>query len=208
MNIKSFDAYLFDFDGTLFDTRESLLPVWKYGFEKVGICGVSEELCEEFMHFPLSYAAEKMGVKDVSAFFDAICEALNFPENIALMKLFPDTIAVVSTLSNRGKPLGIVSSNTSSHIQKALASKGVESYFSVLSCSDQYSMPKPNAEPCLFALRKMNLIPSKSICYVGDSLQDVACGEAAGLTGILLDRNAQHPDFNGKRIASLYELVF
>ena len=145
MNIKSFDAYLFDFDGTLFDTRESLLPVWKYGFEKVGICGVSEKLCEEFMHFPLSYAAEKMDVKDVSVFFDAVCEALSFPENIALMKLFPDTIAVVSTLFNRGKPLGIVSSNTSSHIQKALASKGVESYFSVLSCSDQYSMPKPNA---------------------------------------------------------------
>lgn len=206
--MKPFDAYLFDFDGTLFDTRESLLPIWRYGFEKVGICGVSDELCEEFMHHPLSYAVEKTGVKDIPAFYDAIGEALNFPENIALMKLFPDTVAVISTLFQKKKPLGIVSSNTSSHIQKALNSKDLESYFSALACSDQYSKPKPDAEPCIFALNKMNLSPSKNICYVGDSLQDVACGENAGLTGILLDRDGRHLEFKGRKIVSLYELVF
>lgn len=206
--MKPFEAYLFDFDGTLFDSRESLLPVWKYGFEKMGVNGVDEKMCEEFMHQNLSYAAEKTGIKDFSAFLRAITEALDFPENIANMKMFPDTVAVISTLFNKGLPLGIVSSNTSSHIQKALSNKGVGKYFSALSCSDEYTKGKPDAEPCLLCLKKMGLSPSKQICYVGDSLQDYECAVNAGLKGILLDRDGRYKEFEGLKIASLFELVF
>ncbi len=206
--MKPFKAYLFDFDGTLFDSRESLLPVWKYGFDKMGVDGVTDEMCEEFMHHNLFYAAEKTGIKDFDAFLKTITEALDFPENIANMKMFPDTVAVVSTLFNKGLPMGIVSSNTSSHIQKALLSKGMNRYFSALSCSDEYKKGKPDAEPCLLCLEKMHLSPSKEICYVGDSLQDYECALNAGLKGILLDRDGRYELFQGTKIASLYELVF
>lgn len=206
--MKPFKAYLFDFDGTLFDSRESLLPVWKYGFAKMGVDNVTDAMCEEFMHHNLSYAAKETGITDFSAFLKAITEALDFPENIAVMKMFPDTVAVISTLFGKGLPLGIVSSNTSSHIQKALSSKGVDRYFSALSCSDEYEKGKPDAEPCLLCLQKLSLSPSKEICYVGDSLQDYECALNAGVKGILLDRDGHYNDFSGTKIASLYELVF
>ena len=206
--MKTYDAYLFDFDGTLFDTRASLLPVWRYAFGKVGISNVSEEECAEFSHHPLKYAADQTGVSDYQAFYDAISEALLFDSTIAAIKMFPDTVSVVATLFSRKHPLGIVSSNVSEHIKKALISKEMERYFSALSCSDLYVLPKPNAEPCLFCLKKMDLKPSKSICFVGDSLQDVQCAENAGITGILLDRDGCYSDFDGLKIASLYELVF
>jgi phosphoglycolate phosphatase len=206
--MRKYVAYLFDFDGTLFDSKESLLPVWRYAFKKVGIDDIDPYLCDEFSHHPLSYAAEKMEVKDYQAFYDAITEALDFDETIENIKMFPDTVALIATLFSRLLPLGIVSSNVSSHITKALKSKGMEKYFSALSCSDLYSLPKPNAEPCLFCLDKMGLTPSKDICYIGDSLQDVACADNAGITGILLDRNGTYSHFKGDKIASLFELVF
>lgn len=206
--MKKFDAYLFDFDGTLFDSRESLLPVWRYAFEKVGIKDVSEAQCAEFSHHPLKYAAEQTGVKDYQAFFDAILEGLELDETIEATKMFPDTVSLIATLFSRGLPLGIVSSNVSTHIQRVLDSKGVSRYFLVLSCSDLYSAPKPTAEPCLYALKEMGIKPSKSICLVGDSLQDVECANNAGVTGILLDRDGIYPTFDGLKIASLYELVF
>ncbi len=206
--MKRFDAYLFDFDGTLFDSRESLLPVWRYAFDKVGICGVSEEECEEFSHHTLSYAAEKTGVKDFDAFYEAIKDGLERQETIEATKMFPDTVSVIFTLFSRGLPLGIVSSNVSSHIERVLKDKNVRKYFSVLSCSDLYLAPKPNPEPCLYGLERMGLAPSKSICMVGDSLQDVECAKNAGVSGILLDRYGKYGDFNGLKIASLYELVF
>ncbi len=42
---------------------------------------------------------------------------------------------------------------------------------------------------------------------VGDSLDaDVAGAQAAGLRGILLDRDDLHPELEGERIRSLHEL--
>lgn len=206
--MKKFDAYLFDFDGTLFDSKESLLPVWRYAFKKAGIVGVSEEQCEEFSHHPLKYAADQTGVKDFDSFYHAITEGLELEETIKATKMFPDTVSIIATLFSRGLPLGIVSSNVSTHIERVLEDKGVAKYFSVLSCSDLYSAPKPNPEPCFYGLERMGLAPSKSICLVGDSLQDVECAKNAGITGILLDRNGKYHDFDGLKIASLYELVF
>ncbi len=206
--MKKFDAYLFDFDGTLFDSRESLLPVWRYAFGKVEIQGVGEEQCEEFSHHPLKYAADETGVKDFDLFYDAIKEGLELEETIKATKMFPDTVSVIATLFSRGFPLGIVSSNVSTHIERVLDDKKVRNYFSTLSCSDLYSKPKPNPEPCLYALQRMGLASSKSICIVGDSLQDVECGKNAGITGILLDRDGKYHDYDGVKIASLYELVF
>ena len=206
--MRKFDAYLFDFDGTLFDSRESLLPVWRYAFEKVGVKGVSEAQCAEFSHHPLKYAAEQTGVKDYDAFFDAITKGLELDETIEATKMFTDTVSIIATLFSRGLPLAIVSSNVSTHIKRVLDSKDVARYFSVLSCSDLYSAPKPTAEPCLYALRSMGLKPSKSICLVGDSLQDVECAKNAGVTGILLDRDGIYSTYDGLKIASLYELVF
>ncbi len=206
--MKKYDAYLFDFDGTLFDSRESLLPVWRHAFKKVGIENISEEQCAEFSHHPLKYAAEQTGVKDYDLFFSAIIEGLELDETIEATKMFPDTVSLIATLSSRNLPLGIVSSNVSSHVQRVLKSKDMLAYFDVLSCSDLYSSPKPAAEPCLYALRQMRLAPSKSICLIGDSIQDVECANNAGTTGILLDRYGTYPDFEGIKIASLYELVF
>ncbi len=206
--MKKFDAYLFDFDGTLFDSRESLLPVWRHAFEKVGIQKISEKQCEEFSHHPLKYAAEEMGVKDFGLFYDAIKEGLELEETIKATKMFPDTVSLIATLHSRGLPLGVVSSNVSTHIERVLDDKEVRKYFAALSCSDLYSKPKPNPEPCLYALERMGLAPSKSICLVGDSLQDVECGKNAGVTGILLDRDGKYRDYDGVKIASLYELVF
>ena len=206
--MKKFDAYLFDFDGTLFDSRESLLPVWRYAFNKVGIQGITEEQCEEFSHHTLMYVAEQTGIKDFDSFYGSIKEGLELEETIKATRLFPDAVSVIATLFFRGLPLGIVSSNVSTHIERVLEDKEVRKYFSVLSCSDLYSRPKPTPEPCLYALERMGLAPSKSICLVGDSLQDVECGKNAGVTGILLDRDGKYHDYEGLKIASLYELVF
>lgn len=206
--MKKYDAYLFDFDGTLFDSRESLLPVWRYAFQKVGVADVSEEQCEDFSHHPLRYAADRMGVKDFDDFCRLITEGLELEETIKATKMFPDTVSVIATLFSRNLPLGIVSSNVSTHIERVLQDKDMRKYFSVLSCSDLYSAPKPSPEPCFYCLERLGLAPSKSICLVGDSFQDAACAKKAGVTGILLDREGKYRDWGGIKITSLYELVF
>lgn len=205
--MKQYDTYLFDFDGTLFDTEASLRPVWDYAFSKQGVTAADEEK-EEFMHHPLAYAAEKKGIKDYPTFEKDITSALDFPESLALVTMYPDTVSVITSLFAWGRRLGIVSSNNTHHISLVLQEKKMDPYFSVLSGSDLYVSPKPSADPILYALSKLGLSPRDSICYVGDSPIDAECAKNAGVDGYLLDRKGKHQNWEGNRLRSLTELVF
>ena len=50
--MKEYDVYLFDFDGTLCDTGESLGPVFMHGFEAIGMSCKKEDALE-YMHHSL-----------------------------------------------------------------------------------------------------------------------------------------------------------
>ena len=46
--MKKHSIFFFDFDGTLADTRESLVPVYRAGFDLIGM-HVSEKQCAHFI---------------------------------------------------------------------------------------------------------------------------------------------------------------
>ena len=84
--MQKFQLYLFDFDGTLFDTLESLYPTFRYGFDAIGVTVTDEEI-EEFTHHSLQEAVKMKGLKkeDVPLFAQKIIEALDFDEYINFM---------------------------------------------------------------------------------------------------------------------------
>ena len=51
--MKSYDVYLFDFDGTLFDTLDSLVGVYKTALRSVGYDCTKEDAAK-YMHFCIS----------------------------------------------------------------------------------------------------------------------------------------------------------
>ncbi|MBQ4254785.1 MAG: HAD hydrolase-like protein, partial [Bacilli bacterium] len=77
--MKEQEIYVFDFDGTLFDTLESLYPTFRYGFDAIGVTVTDEEI-EEFTHHSLQEAVIMKGLKeeDVPLFAQKIIEALDF----------------------------------------------------------------------------------------------------------------------------------
>ena len=203
-----FDVYLFDFDGTLCDTRESLVPVFRGGFAAVGR-PVSEQEAEKWMHLNLYQAMEDSGIdkSDFPKVIEAIIACLDMPESIALIKPFHDFVSVVSELVKRGKRIGIVSNNTSTHIRLVLDSLGVDIPFDCIVGSDMFVHGKPSAEPIDAALKILREKAGTHVCYVGDSLQDPECGLNAGIAGVLLDREDIHPEYSGMRIRVLDELL-
>lgn len=206
--MKEYKLYLFDFDGTLADTFESLINIFDYSFRKVGITNFDKSQISIFARYPLSETIKIMGIKeqDVPAFINAINESLDFEENIKTIKLFPKTLEVIETLKAKRAGTGIVSSNNSSHIWAILKNLECDQFFDVVIGNELYSKMKPDGEPVEVALSKFNF--KKEDCvYIGDSINDFKAGQNAGIDSYLLDRFNEYPEIKENKLFSLFELL-
>lgn len=199
------DVYLFDFDGTLADSKESLVPVYKAGFNLIGM-DVTPEQCAHFMHHNLLETMQEMKVKpeNYERFVTRIVEALDYEESIKLIRPFPEVEKILQNLHKERKTLAVVSGNGSGHIQLVLKQFGWDHYFQTIIGSDMYKHGKPSPEPLLMALEHLGIEDKSKVIYIGDSLQDKAAAEAAGLSCQLVDRNHEYPE-SVKAVYSLDE---
>ena len=84
---------------------------------------------------------------------------------------------------------------------------GIHRYFSFFVVSAIVGIEKP--DPRIFDLTvRAAKRPREEIVYIGDSVfHDIEGARSAGIAGILVDRQNQHPEFNGARVRELRELV-
>lgn len=201
-----FSVYLFDFDGTICDTRKSLVPVFRAGYSLVGR-EVTEEECERWMHLNLSQSLADSGIDPAlyPTVIEGIIAALDMPESLVMIEPFPEAFAVMKQLKENGAKVGIVSNNTATHIRLVLDTLRFDGELDCIVGSDMFQKGKPDPEPIETALKILETSPTKDCVYVGDSLQDVECGENAGIAGILVDREHAHPE--RKSISDLNDLL-
>ena len=208
--MRRYTVYLFDFDGTTFDTRESLYYVYKDAFAAIGVNDITQEETDEFMHLSLRQSIEKRNVPAslLYPFVEAITEVINRPKNIALNEPFPETAEVLTALHDRGAIIGFVSGNSVKHIELVFEAKNFPKVSSIIMGSDVYKKGKPHPEPILMTLERLGIEPSQDVVYVGDSLQDVECSLAAGISAVFIDRDHLYGQVPGATmIASLKDLL-
>ncbi len=206
--MKDYDIYLFDFDGTLFDTLESLYPTFRYGFDAIGIKVTNEEI-EEFTHHSLEETIVTMKVpeKDINLLMNKILEALDMDEFLKMIKPFPEVIEVLSELKKRGKRIAIMSNNNTAHILKTLRILNFPIEFDVVVGGDLSPRPKPYPDPIFVAFDKMGITDASRAVYVGDSLQDGETGRAAGIGSIVVDRWHRYEKVVGEKCFDLRALI-
>ncbi len=205
--MKEYQTYLFDFDGTTFDSAPSMGPVFRAGFEAIGrTC--SDEDALEYMHHSLRWLAEKEHFEDrIREFIDAVVRAMDAPENLALVKPFPETKEVIEELKRQGKKVGIMSGNVTEHIKVVLKMQGMEDAFDVIIGSDLLEKQKPEPDGIILACKRMGVPVDRDVIYVGDSNQDIQAARSAGVDEALIDRPAHYADLVCTRIESLKDLL-
>ena len=206
--MKEYDTYIFDFDGTIVDSEASLFPVFKAAFAEIGR-EVTREESNRYIHISLgeTMALTKIEGEERQRFMDAVLVHLDDPESIAMIKFFPEAEEVFRELLAHGKKVGIGSNNVVKHMNLVLEGLKGRDYFMTIVGSDRVAHAKPAPDIMYQACEDLGVLCDQSAVYVGDSLQDVATGLASGADGILVDRRNEHPDFEGKRISSLRELL-
>jgi putative hydrolase of the HAD superfamily len=140
------------------------------------------------------------GMRVAEALFAAFSDPAGY-------RLFDDARPALEALAGRGLKLGVVS-NFEPWLEDVLALEGVDHLFAAVAISGRLGVAKPDPEIFLAALTEAGADPAATV-HVGDQPgNDVAAARAVGITPVLIDRFARHPDPDGvHRVEDLLGLV-
>ena len=208
--MQQFLLYLFDFDGTLFDTLPSSEYVFKKAYEGLGInINVNDVIGWTREPIPKSYARMGAPKEKFDSFMEDIEKYVNSKESVSLTEIYPDTYDTVLDLKMAEADVGIVTSNNAPHVRDVLKKFDMQSgFFDVIVGNREAPNPKPDPEPILKALEMIKYQGDKKlVCYVGDSINDCIAATNAGIVPILLDRLDEYQNAPYLRIKSLKDLL-
>ena len=175
---------LFDYDGTLMDTDEIIISAWQYTYKKM----TGGELAKETILRDFGEALRDTMSKYFSG--DALEEAIEthriFQTETYLEKIrmFPGTLELVHKLKEQGYKLAVVTSRREPTTVMGLEKYDLMDVFNCIVTADDTVKHKPDPDPVLFALEKLNSLPQEAV-MVGDTVMDMGCGRAAGVTTVL-----------------------
>ena len=107
----------------------------------------------------------------------------------AVMTLFPDARRCLTTLRDRGLPLGLVTNGDAREQRAKIERHDLASFFGAIVIEGEFGAGKPDAEVYQAALAALGVAPGPEVWMVGDHLEfDVAGPQRLGLRGAWLDR--------------------
>jgi pyrophosphatase PpaX len=184
--MKEYDSYLFDADGTLFDTVELICTCFQYVAEKYTGKAMDRDLIVNSIGLPLkSQLISHLGPGlDYDRILD---EYVQYQLNILEDGIapFPHVAETLESLKNAGKKLAVVTSRRRFSLEKILQFTDTARYFDVLVTPEDTQKHKPDAEPALKALSLLGSDKNSSV-FIGDALYDICSGNSAGLDTVFV----------------------
>ena len=102
-----------------------------------------------------------------------------------MLRPMPQVVALLDRLAEAGVPLAVVTNRVQPSAEGAVAALGWTERFAVVVGSTVTPLPKPAADPALYALERLGIAPSEA-AYVGDNEADALCAAAAGIPLVVL----------------------
>jgi len=184
--MKPYDSYLFDADGTLFDTVELICTCFQYVAEKYAGKAMDKDTIINGIGLPLkSQLITHLGPGlDYDRILDDYLKyQLNIMEDS--ISLFPHVTETLESLKSAGKKLAVVTSRRRFSLEKILQSTDTARYFDVLVTPEDTRKHKPDAEPALKAMSLLGADKTSTV-FAGDALYDICSGTSAGVDTIFV----------------------
>ena len=185
--MKSYDAYLFDLDGTLVDTAPDLGGALNTSLQNAGLPGVTEAQARLWIghgaRFSLTQALDHHGVTLDPVAVDALLDKFlnHYADHVAeLSSPYASVIDTLDSLRGSGKKLAVVTNKPTRFTMPLLSALSLNGYFQSVVCGDTAAQPKPAPDPILLCLKQLGVAASCSL-MVGDSITDVDAAKAAKL---------------------------
>ena len=182
--MKKIRLIVFDFDGTLGDTRRNILLTMRETMEALSLPVADDDAIAATIGLPLQGCFNQLYPDLPEELFERCADTYRriFEENRKrfMPALFPHVKDVLSELHTRGYLMTVASSRSSFSLREFLSDMGIDSYISLVLGADDVERAKPDPEPVLKTLRTLG-IPANETLVVGDMPVDVLMGTRAGV---------------------------
>lgn len=181
MNIK---LVIFDFDGTIADTRKAIVVAKQKAMEKLGLEVMDEETCASTIGLSAKLGFKKTYphlseqeldkcVDTFRAYFEE--EKENYPP-----VLFPELVETLEWMQERGITTTIATSRNNASLADFLVKLDIKKYFDYALGGQDTEQLKPHPDPVLKTLEEFGFKAEETL-VVGDMWMDIEMGKGAGV---------------------------
>ena len=178
--MKNIELFVFDLDGTLTDSSETIYRATIKTFERFGrmVHLPKEELDKRIgEHFQTIFDDLNIHVDDVEEFIN-VYKTIYF-DFINTTKLYPGVEEILSSLKEKGKKIALLTTKGQEQAQNILHHFKLEKYFDEIMGRRKGIKEKPSPEPLLHICNSLSIIPLQTM-MIGDTEVDIRCGKNAG----------------------------
>ena len=174
---------IFDFDGTLGDTRANIVLTMRQTLERLGYAVPDEDTIAATIGVPLEKGFEQM-LPGISPADVALCartyrEIFENNRRLLIPKLFPQVKETLAALKDAGFVLTIASSRSFRSLNEFLRDMGIAPFVSYVLGADTVTRAKPHPEPVLRTMADLGFTAGETL-VVGDMPVDIRMGKGAG----------------------------
>lgn len=179
MSIK---LIIFDFDGTLGDTRRNIVTAMQMTIREMQLPSRTDTECASTIGLPLAECFRTLSPDIPDETISRCTETYRRIFNENLQKItptaFPGVVDTLSALHQKDFVLTIASSRSRKSLTELTRDMGIADYISYLVGADDVKEAKPKPEPVLKTLAAMQFAASETL-VVGDMSVDILMGANA-----------------------------
>lgn len=199
-----FETFIWDFDGTLFDTYPMITPAYLAALADYNIQADPKEIYQILKEESSSAVARKYQL-DFAEFTQKFRG--HEKEYDQRPKSFAGTKETLAEISKNGGQNMILTHRSTVSTQALLKGEGLQNFFTEIVGPENHFPRKPDPASLNYLLDKYQLVPEKT-AMIGDRLLDVEAGKNAGVQTIFFDNEAMLKNITADhRVSQMAEIT-
>lgn len=173
---------ILDFDGTLCDTRKTIVRTLQMTMEKLCLPIADEWACAATIGLPLVESFRvlfpSLTLEQAQGCTDTYRKIFEENKKLLTPSVFPNVTETLRELKRRGLTLSIASSRLKDSLMNFVRTFGFDKEISLVLGADDVTKAKPDSEPVLVTLERLGFKPQDTL-VVGDMPFDILMGRGA-----------------------------